>query len=184
LITDVDDVSIRVFAGTCPYDVNTTITKIENPPENVLPRLLNGYDFAPSGIVFSRPVEITIPYVVTGAAGTPAAYWYNSRTGALGGNNKHRDHRGEFKSAALRFRTTHLTPFFADSRCHRWGVRGGGGGGAAHYLIPRTKAWPDIFHAFALFWSLSNAEIEYRLQAERTFIQGRRWRKMSVKGVL
>jgi len=129
-ITGVDDVSIVLPAGACPYDVTITIAKIENPHDGTLP-LLNGYDFSPSGIVFSTPVTITMPYAVTGAAGVPMAYWYNSRTGDLS--------QQEITNIevivitptlhALRFKTTHFTPFYALLGAAAAGGGGGGGGG-------------------------------------------------------
>jgi len=131
-ITGVDDVSIVLPAGACPYDVTITIAKIENPHDYTLP-LLNGYDFGPSGIVFNTPVTITIPYAVTGAAGTPTAYWYNSRTGD-------RSQQGITDIEiivltpslhALRFKTTHLTPFYALLGTPAGGSGGGGGGGCS-----------------------------------------------------
>jgi len=126
-ITDVDDFSIELLAGTCPYDVNITITEIANPPENALRYFLNGCDFGPSGIQFNVPVTITIPYAVTDTTGTPTAYWYNSRTGTLSQEGITNIEIIELSSSlhALRFDTTHLTPFFA----MRGGVIGGGSGG-------------------------------------------------------
>jgi hypothetical protein len=124
-ITGVDDVSIVLPAGACPHDVTITIAKIENPHDFTMP-ILNGYDFGSSGIVFNTPVTITIPYAVTGATGTPTASWYNSRTGD-------RSQQGITDIEiivltpslhALRFKTTHLTPF-----CALLGPAAGGGGG-------------------------------------------------------
>jgi hypothetical protein len=131
-ITGVDDVSIVLPAGACPYDVTITITKIENPHDYTLP-LLNGYDFGPSGIVFNTPVTITIPYAVTGTTGTPTAGWYNSLTGD-------RSQQGITDIEiivltpslhALRFKTTHLTPFYALLEPAAGGGGGGGGGGCS-----------------------------------------------------
>jgi hypothetical protein len=135
-ITDVDDFSVQLLAGTCPYDVNITITKIENPPEYALRHFLNGCDFGPSGIVFNVPVTITIPYAVTGAAGTPTPYWYDSRTGALSQEGITNIEVIEVTSSlhALRFDATHLTPFFAMLRS-----AGGGGGGSGGCALSRSK---------------------------------------------
>jgi hypothetical protein len=126
-ITGVDDVSIVLPAGACPYDVTIAITKIENPHDLAIP-ILNGYDFGPSGIVFNTPVTVTItmPYAATGAAGVPTTYWYSSRTGALSQQGITDIEVIVITPTlhALRFRTTHLTPFYA-----LLGPAGGGGGG-------------------------------------------------------
>jgi len=137
VVTGVDDVSMVLPAGACPYDVTITIAKIENPHDGTLP-LLNGYDFSPSGIVFNTPVTITMPYAVTGAAGVPTAYWYNSRTGDLS--------QQEITDIevivitptlhALRFKTTHLTPFYALLGAAGAGGGGGGGGGGGCSVSP------------------------------------------------
>ena len=129
-ITDVDDVSIVLPAGACPYDVTIAITKIENPHDYGLP-ILNGYEFSPSGIVFNTPVTITIPYAVTGAAGTPTARWYNSRTGALSQMGITDVQVIVLTSSlhALQFKMTHLTPFYALLGAAAGGGGGGGGGG-------------------------------------------------------
>jgi len=132
-ITNVDDASVELFAGVCPYDVTITITKIENPPEDLLPGLLNGYDFGPSGLVFDVPVIITIPYAVTGAAGTPTPYWYDSRTHSLSQEGIDTNNTEIIERTsdihALRFTTTHLTPFFVVLEDSPGGGGGGSGGG-------------------------------------------------------
>ena len=113
-ISNVDDVSIAVPAGASPYDVTVSIRKIDNPHDYVLP-LLNEYEFSPSGLTFSSPVTITIPYAVSASAGTPTAYWYNSATGTLSQQEINDIQIIEVTSSlhALRFTTTHLTPYCA-----------------------------------------------------------------------
>ena len=113
-ITGVDDVSIVLPAGACPYDVTISITKVANPHDCTLP-FLNGYEFSPSGLEFNSPVTITIPYAVSGAAGTPTPYWYNSLTGTLSQQEIDNIEIIEVSSSihALRFTTTHLTPYYA-----------------------------------------------------------------------
>jgi hypothetical protein len=131
-ITGVDDVSIVFPAGACPYDVTIAITKIENPRENAQP-LLNAYDFGPSGIVFNMPVTITIPYAVTAAAGVPITYWYDSRIGDLSQQGITDVEIIVITPTlhALRFKTTHLTPFYALLGTAAGGGGGGGGGGCS-----------------------------------------------------
>ena len=120
-ITTVDDVSIVVPAGACSYDVAITVTKIANPLAFAAP-CLGGYDFGPSGIQFSQPVTITIPYVNVSGSATP--YWFNSLTGALSqqGITDIQDIPISSSLHALSFKTTHFTAFY---------LLVGGGGAAA-----------------------------------------------------
>ena len=113
-IADVEDVSIAIPAGACPYDATISITRIVNPHDCLLP-CLSGYDFGPSGLEFNLPVTITIPYAVSSTAGTPAAYWYNSVTGATTQQGIGNIEIIEVTPSlhALRFTTTHLTPYYA-----------------------------------------------------------------------
>ena len=131
-ITDVDDVSIALPAGACPYDVTVSITRIENPPEYALGLpLLNGYEFSPSGLEFTAPVTITIPFAVTGAAGVPTVYWYDSLTAALSQQGIGNIEIIELTSSlhAIRFTTTHLTPYYALLGASSPPPPGGGDGG-------------------------------------------------------
>ena len=129
-ITTVDDVSIVVPAGACSYDVAITVTKIANLPAFAAP-CLGGYDFGPSGIQFSQPVTITIPYV--NVSGSATLYWFNSLTGALSqqGITDIQDIPISSSLHALSFKTTHFTAFylFVGGGTTAAIVSGGGGGG-------------------------------------------------------
>jgi len=138
-INDVEDVSVVLPAGACPYDVTVSITKIENLHEYGSLPCLSVYDFGPSGITFNTPVTITIPYAVTGGAGTPTVYWYNSRSFS---SPLSRQGITDIKTIvitsslhALRFKTTHFTPYYvvlgtpARSVSDNDSSGGGGGGG-------------------------------------------------------
>ena len=129
-ITTVDDVSIVVPAGACSYDVAITVTKIANLPAFAAP-CLGGYDFGPSGIQFSQPVTITIPYV--NVSGSATLYWFNSLTGALSqqGITDIQDIPISSSLHALSFKTTHFTAFylFVGGGTTAAIVGGGGGGG-------------------------------------------------------
>ena len=129
-ITGADDVSVVVPAGACPYDVTITITEIENPKEFAVPQL-SSYDFGPSGIEFSQPVTITIPYAVADSATSPSAYWYDSLTGTLSQQGITDVETIVLSSSlhALRFKTTHFTPFYLLAGGAAAAVGGGGGGG-------------------------------------------------------
>ncbi len=129
-IADTEDVSIAIPAGACPYDVTVSITRIANPHDCLLPSL-GGWDFGPSGLEFNLPVTITIPYAVSSVAGAPAAYWYDSHTGAASqegiANVEIIDVNANLQ--ALRFTTTHLTPYYALLEAAPDGGGGTGGTG-------------------------------------------------------
>ncbi|MHC4366989.1 MAG: putative Ig domain-containing protein [Planctomycetota bacterium] len=131
-ITDTEDVSITVPAGACPYDVTIAITGIANPHEYALP-ILGGYEFSPSGLEFDSPVTITIPYAVSSLPGVPTAYWYDSLTGTLSQQGISNIQIIELNSSlhALRFTTTHLTPYHVllGAESAGGGISGAGGGG-------------------------------------------------------
>ncbi len=131
-ISSVDDVRIEVPVGAYSCDITITISKIKNPPAFTM-QCLGGYDFGPSGIEFSQPVTITIPYNYTGSEDSALAYWYNSLTEALSQNGITDVETIEISPTlhALRFKTTHFTPFyiFLGSAGAVAGGSGGGGGG-------------------------------------------------------
>ncbi|UCF16327.1 MAG: hypothetical protein JSW59_02495, partial [Phycisphaerales bacterium] len=128
----VDDVSITLPAGACPYDVNISVKRVDNPHDSTLP-FLNGCEFSPSGMEFNSPVTITLPYAVSSTAGTPTPYWYNSLTGTLSQQGIDNIEIIEINSNlhVLRFTTTHLTPYYVLMGAGIGGgsIAGGGGGG-------------------------------------------------------
>ncbi|MCK4294795.1 MAG: hypothetical protein KAY65_16465, partial [Planctomycetes bacterium] len=138
-ITGADDVSVVVPVGACPYDVTITITKIENPQEFALQHL-SSYDFGPSGIDFSEPVTITVPYAVADSASSPSAYWYDSLSGALSQQGITDVETIVLSSSlhALRFKTTHFTPFYLLAGGAAAAVGGGGGGGGGGCSVSST----------------------------------------------
>lgn len=125
-----DDVSIVVPARACRTDTWISISRILNPP--VAPAdCLGSYDFGPSGVDFDIPVTVTIPYRFSGAGGVKP-YWYDSLTGALTqyGITDIENLVIAPNLNALRFKTTHFTPFYvvADTSPLVPGSDGGGGG--------------------------------------------------------
>jgi hypothetical protein len=92
---------------------------------------LSSYDFGPSGIEFSRPVTVTIPYAVASSDASPSAYWYDSLTGALSQQGITDIEIIELSTSlhALRFKTTHFTPYVVLAAAATAGAAGGGGGG-------------------------------------------------------
>jgi len=144
-ITGPDEFSIVVPAGACPYDVTISITKIENPQEFAAPQLSN-YDFGPSGIEFSQPVTVTIPYAVANSGTSPSAYWYDSLTGALSQQGITDIGIIELSASlhALRFKTTHFTPYVVLATGVTAGAAGGGGGRGGCSMSPHQRAeWAD-----------------------------------------
>ncbi|HRS10160.1 MAG TPA: putative Ig domain-containing protein [Sedimentisphaerales bacterium] len=112
-IDEPDDVSIVVPARACQSDVRISISRILNPP--VAPaECLGSYDFGPSGIDFDIPVTVTIPYRFSGSGNAAKPYWYDSLTGALSqsGITDIQNIVIAPNLNALRFKTTHFTPFY------------------------------------------------------------------------
>ncbi len=133
-ITILDDVSVVVPGGACSYDVTITVSKIANPLAFPAP-CLGGYDFGPSGIQFSQPVTITIPYAFSSSDSSVTPYWFNLLTGALSqqGITDIQDIPISSSLHALSFKTTHFTAFYllVGGGSAAAIVGGGGGGGCS-----------------------------------------------------
>jgi hypothetical protein len=125
------DVSIVIPPGACQADMRIMISKVVNP--QIAPvDCLGSYDFGPSGIDFDEPVTVTIPYQFSGGSGGRVRpYWYDSLTGALSqqGITEVENIVVSSKLNALRFKTTHFTPFYIIDGDSDVGSTGGGGGG-------------------------------------------------------
>ena len=128
-ITTVDDVSIVVPAGACLCDVAVKITKIANP-QAFAALCLASYDFGPSGIQFSQPVTVTIPYVFSGSDSSAPPYWFNALSGTLSqqGITDIQDIQVSSSLHALSFKTTHFTVFYLLGGAGAATLGGGGGG--------------------------------------------------------
>jgi hypothetical protein len=147
-IDQADDVSIVVPARACPTDLRITISRILNPQIEAV-NCLGSYDFGPSGVDFDLPVTVTVPYALSNNNGHRAdPYWYDSLTGALSqqGITEVENIVVNSKLNALRFKTTHFTPFYvvaSDSGVNPAGRGGGGcslsvagGGSPAELVVP------------------------------------------------
>jgi len=112
-IDEPDDVSIIVPPGACQCDVRITISEILNP-QAMPAECLGSYDFGPSGIDFDQPVTVTIPYRFSSDGSSAKPYWYDSLTGALSqiGITDIENIVIASDLNALRFKTTHFTPFY------------------------------------------------------------------------
>ncbi len=144
-----DDVSVVIPAGASPHDVTVTVTKIQNPP--LLSSLdAIGYDFGPSGLQFSEPVTITIPYLVADFGDdSPIPCWYNYDSPL---NPLSQEGITDVKILeitpdvvhAVQFKTTHFTPYYLAEALPSSGVVGGGGGGGCS-LSPTGQVDPFGF---------------------------------------
>jgi len=130
-ITGIDDVSVIVPAGACLCDLTITISRIKNPQKLSLECFSVPYEFGPSGIEFSEPVTVTIPYSIPSSGNTASAYWYNPLIGALSqdGITDVEDIVISPTLHALRFKTTHFSQFVVGGVVS--GLTGGVGGGCS-----------------------------------------------------
>jgi hypothetical protein len=140
-IDSLDDVSVVVPVGAYPCDIKITISKITNPLAFAM-QCLGAYDFGPSNIEFSQPVTVTIPYNFTGPEDSALAYWYNSLTDALSqqGITDVETIKVSPSLHALRFKTTHFTPFYIFLVSGAAGAAASGGGGGGCSMSPDSQA--------------------------------------------
>lgn len=131
--SNVDDVSVVIPPAASSQDATITVTKMKNAPavpsSGVLP-----YEFGPSGLQFDQPVTITIPYAVAEfGSRPPTPLWYDSTTGGLSQegitNIEHIVLSPTIQ--ALRFRTTHFTPYYLVSTTAMEEIAAGSGGGCS-----------------------------------------------------
>jgi len=128
-----DDVSLVVPAKACQADLRMAISRILNPQISAV-ALLGSWDFSPSGVDFDQPVTVTIPYTVSTTSRKVLPYWYDSVTGALSqqGITDVQNLYISSRLSALRFRTTHFTPFYlVEAASQSTTPTGSGGGGCA-----------------------------------------------------
>ena len=132
-IDEVDDVSVIVPAGAHSCDIKITISRVTNQQKLTLECFSLPYEFGPSGINFTEPVTITIPYEVSGSSNATSAYWYNPLTGTLSQDGITNVENIVISSTlhALRFRTTHFTQFLVGGGIAAVAAGGGGGGGCS-----------------------------------------------------
>ncbi|MBN2457210.1 MAG: hypothetical protein JXB29_11860 [Sedimentisphaerales bacterium] len=128
-ISGAGDVSVTVPAGAYACDVKITISEVQNPQKLTVEHLSTLYEFGPSGIDFTEPVTITIPYEVHSSDNLVSVYWYNPLTCALSQQGI-TDVENVVISptlCALRFKTTHFTQFFVGGIAAAASSGGGGG---------------------------------------------------------
>ncbi|MBN1805944.1 MAG: putative Ig domain-containing protein [Sedimentisphaerales bacterium] len=146
-ITNTDDVSIELPSGACPYDVDISIVSISNRQEFTTP-CLGSFEFGPSGIQFDRPVTITIPYIYSSSNSSAKPYWFNSMTGTLSqqGITNILDIAISPTLHAVRFETTHFTPYYVfGGGGGIGGIFGGGGGGGCSLSYSKEGSILEYF---------------------------------------
>jgi len=144
-ITTIDDVSVTIPADALPSDTTISISSIQNPSAVAGSWVLGAYEFSPSGIEFSTPVTIVIPYEPAGYDEvTGAARWLNPLTGLLSQEGITDVEIIEISPTlkAISFKTTHFTQFFVGeigSSSDTGGgcsVVGNGQGTPAEFILP------------------------------------------------
>jgi uncharacterized repeat protein (TIGR02543 family) len=128
--SNVGDVSVVIPPSASSQDVTITIARIQNPPAVPSSGVLS-YELGPSGLQFSQPVTITIPYAVAEFGdGQPTPWWYDSQTGGLSQEGiTDIEHVVLAPTVeALRFKTTHFTPYYLISTAAMEEIMAGSGG--------------------------------------------------------
>jgi hypothetical protein len=137
-IDDNEDVSIELLPNAYDCDMVISISKIKNPQKFQSP-CITAYELGPSGMQFSSPAIVTIPYTSSGS-GRAIPYWYNTQTGILSqqGITDITNTTLANGVSVASFKTTHLTTFYIleetseidrTSNAIRDFSGGGGGGG-------------------------------------------------------
>jgi uncharacterized repeat protein (TIGR02543 family) len=157
-IHGVNDVSVAIPAGACSFNPTVSIAKIGNP-HGPLTESVGTYDFGPSGLTFSQPATITIPYGAP-SSGVVRPRWYDAATGTFSdrGITNVQDVTIGTTLHALRFETTHFTPFYlvvADAQAPSDESGSGGCSLAAH-------AQGDILGYFVPYLLIAAAAILWR----------------------
>jgi len=126
-VNDSNDVSITVPSDAYACEVVLSISQIENLPSFASP-CIAGFEIGPSGVQFSFPATVTIPYA-NSASGQAIPYWYDAQTGSLSqqGISEITSTKLANGMSIVSFKTTHLTSFYILEGAG--GDSGGGGGG-------------------------------------------------------
>ncbi len=171
------DVSVVIPAGACPYDVTISVARIQDLQPSSFVEVLP-YEFGPSGLQFDAPVTITIAYWIADyGSNPPQPYWYDSLTGTLTQQGITNIQYVALSSTtqALRFQTTHFTPYTLVAAAGDddgdgtddvpAGGSGGGGGGCALSPVTGESGVVEFFVPCTL---LAVVMISIRLRDRRT----------------
>jgi hypothetical protein len=157
----VGDVSVVIPAEACAHDVNVTIREIHNPQSSSSANIL-AYDFGPSGLQFSEPVTITIPYAVADfGTKRPLPRWYGPQTGSFSSQGITNVEEVAISSTvrAIRFQTTHFTWY-----CLLEDTGGGGGGGGGGCLTLSASVPSDPIGCLLPYVVLAGIMVVWRRQ--------------------
>jgi hypothetical protein len=138
-IATLDDVSAVVPAGACSSDQTIKISRIHNVPA-ASQEFMAAYDFGPSGLQFSQPITVTIPYTPSASGKTPTPCWYDPQTDTFSqdGISNVQDVVISATLHAVSFKTTHFTQYYvaAGTASGTLPTSGGGGGGGGCSVAP------------------------------------------------
>ena len=167
-LSSIDDVSVVIPKEAYPCDIRISISKINNPIASDSP-CLGAYDFGPSNIEFTGSVTVTIPYNATESA--TGVYWYNSLIDDFSqqGITDIETIISELDPTvhALRFNTTHFTPFyiFLGTATTSAAASGGGGGGGGCSMSPDSQA--SVMELLLPYTGLAAVMIVLKLKDKR-----------------
>ncbi len=145
-VDSLDDVSIQIPAGACSSHITIGIHQIENAPA-FSSSVLAGYEFSPSGLQFSEPVVVSIPFD-PGSSDARTPYWFNPSTGSLSSQGITDISHTVISDSlhVLTFKTTHFSTYYVLGGSASGSGGGGGGGcsmsqgrgteGAVEYFLP------------------------------------------------
>ena len=143
--SDISDVSVIIPAGALAQDLEISIYVVRNP--QAVPSATDlAYEFGPSGLEFSQPVTITIPYLLADYPdGPPEPYWYDPQTSLLSqeGISEVEVQTLSETLGTICFNTVHFTTYGLLEGAEIDASNGGGGGGCA--LSPAGQGRPVDF---------------------------------------
>jgi len=130
---------------------------------------LGAYDFGPSGVEFSQPVTVIIPYKYTGSEDSALAYWYNSLIDEFSqqGITDVETILVSQTLHALRFKTTHFTPFYVFLVSGAAGAAAGGGGGGGGGCSMSPNSQDSIVELLLPYIGLAVAMVVLKLKDRR-----------------
>jgi len=148
-ISSPDDVSVMIPGGAFWDDIKVTVSRIDNLPSSapfIASDIISAYEFGPSNnLEFSQPVTITIPYYVT-ELGDEMVFWYNTRSDMYSqagiSNIEHIIISDQLH--ALRYTTTHFTPYVVAQSSEDDTHSGGSGAGGGCSMSPYGADSGDI----------------------------------------
>ncbi|MBN1506436.1 MAG: fibronectin type III domain-containing protein [Sedimentisphaerales bacterium] len=111
-IDEATDVCVEIPPNAYSNDILVSVSQIQHPPK-FPSACIAGYEIGPSGVQFSVPVRVSIPYA-TSASHQAVPYWYDPLTGNLSDDGLTEATNEALANgiSVVSFRTTHLTTFY------------------------------------------------------------------------